>query len=236
MRLGLLLEQVFPGCTVQMVSTLINPAVVARAGAFGRSDEYIFFVSLGAASPQRVRLHREWVSAKGRTHTGNIRWDLLRRSGEGAARKDSPGCFYPIYIDPTGPKIAKVGDALPDGQSVPESILGCVPVLPIRKNGSEGRWQWTPSTLRKRMNQGRVRISGSESKGFVVSILKDGEYRKITRGEFQVTGKNADGSLVVDDIDTETVLATPGSQWRISSHDATQYGSRIEASAIRVLD
>src|ERR1019366_5423536 len=47
LRLGLLLEQVFPGCKVQMVSTLINPASVARAGAFGRSDEYIFIVSIG---------------------------------------------------------------------------------------------------------------------------------------------------------------------------------------------
>jgi len=73
LRLGLLLEQIFPGCEVQMVSTLINPASVARAGAFGRSDEYIFFVSIGAGGPQRVRLDREWVSAKGRTHTGNIR-------------------------------------------------------------------------------------------------------------------------------------------------------------------
>lgn len=95
-RLGTLLEEVFRGCSIQMVSTLINPANVARAGSFGRNDEYIYFVMLGAAAPQRVRLDREWVSAKGRTHTGNIRWDLLRRSGPGSARKDSPGCFYPI--------------------------------------------------------------------------------------------------------------------------------------------
>lgn len=73
LRLGLLLHQVFPECNAQMVSTLINPANVARAGAFGRSDEYIFFVSMGAAAPQRVRLNREWVSGRGRTHTGNIR-------------------------------------------------------------------------------------------------------------------------------------------------------------------
>jgi adenine-specific DNA-methyltransferase len=227
LRLGLLLEQVFPGCKVQMVSTLINPASVARAGAFGRSDEYIFIVSIGTGGPQRVRLNREWVSAKGRTHTGNIRWDLLRRSGESAARKDSPGCFYAIYVDPTGPTIAKVGEALAEGQAVPDSLKGCVAVLPIRKDGTEGRWQWTPSTLRRRLEQGRVRITGSKTKGFVVSILKDGEFRKITRGEFQVTGTNPDGSLIVDDVETATVLAIPGSQWRTSSHDATQYGSRM---------
>jgi adenine-specific DNA-methyltransferase len=164
LRLGLLLDQIFYGCNIQMVSTLINPASVARAGAFGRSDEYIFFVMIGASTPQRVRLNREWVSAKGRTHTGKIRWDLLRRSGESAARKDSPGCFYPIYVNPSGPKIAEVGEALPKGQSVPKRIKGCVAVLPIRKNRTEGRWQWTPETLRDRLEQGRVRITGSRAR------------------------------------------------------------------------
>src|SRR5437588_9526844 len=81
LRLGLLLGEVFPECKVQMVNTQINPASVARAGAFGRSDEFIFFVTMGTAAPQRIKLSREWVSDKGRTHTGNLRWDMLRRSG-----------------------------------------------------------------------------------------------------------------------------------------------------------
>lgn len=226
-HLGMLLEKVFPDGNIQMVSTLINPASVARVGAFGRSDEYIFFVSLGSASPQRVRLSREWVSAKGRTHTGNIRWDMLRRSGPNSGRRDSPGCFYPIYVDPNGPTVVSVGEALPTGQSKPPKLKGCTAVLPIRQDGSEGRWQWTPRTIRQRMAQGRVRITGNQAGGFVVSILKDGEYAKITRGEFSVSATRPDGSLILDDVDTDTVLAVPGSQWRLSSHDATQYGSRL---------
>ena len=232
LHLGMLLEKVFPGSTIQMVSTLINPANVARAGAFGRNDEYIFFVMIGSAAPQRVKLDREWVSAKGRTHTGNLRWDLLRRSGPGSSRKDSPGCFYPIYVDPRGPAIEKIGDAILPGSPVPKPPRGCTTVLPIRKNGSEGRWQWTPTTFRQRLPQGRVRITGNEADGYVVSILKDGEYAKVTRGEFNVTGRRPDGSLLVDDIAFEKVLATPGTQWRITSHDATQYGSRLLANFI----
>jgi adenine-specific DNA-methyltransferase len=227
LRLGLLLEQTFPECKVQMVSSQINPASVARAGSFGRSDEYIFFVTMEAAAPQRLRLNREWVSGKGRTHTGNIRWDLLRRSGEGAARKDAPGCFYPVYVNPNGPVVVEVGSPLPAGQSVPKPVIGGVAVLPMRKNGSEGRWQWAPETFRERLLQGRVKLTGSPKKGFVISILKDGEYGKVLRGEFQEVGRNSDGSLIVDDINTEFVLAIPSSQWRVSSHDATQYGSRL---------
>ncbi len=232
LRLGLLLEQVFADCRIQMISTMINPASVARAGAFGRNDEYIFFVMLGAAAPQRIRLSRDWVSEKGRTHTGNVRWDLLRRSGEGASRKDAPGCFYPIYVDPNGPSVEEVGTPLPKGESIPDAIAGCVPVLPIRRDGSEGRWQWAPDTFLERLQQGRVRISGSLDKGFVVSILKDGEFAKIKRGEFQEIGRNPDGSILVEDIETKFVLAVPGSQWRISTHDATQYGSRLLADII----
>lgn len=227
LRLGLLLEQVFKGARIQMVSTHINPAAVARAGAFGRVDEYIFFVKVGTAAPNRVTLSREWVSAKGRTHRGVPRWDLLRRSGESAARSDSPGCFYPIYVDPDGPKVAQVGDAMPKGTSTPEPIDGLVPVLPIRKDGSEGRWQWQPRVFRERLRQGRVRITGNEEKGFVVSILKDGEYKKVLNNEFDLTGYGVDGSIQTATGDTENVLAVPGTQWRIPSHDATQYGSRM---------
>jgi adenine-specific DNA-methyltransferase len=231
LRLGLLLEQTFPEAAIQMVSTLVNPANVPRAG-FGRSDEYLFFVMQGDAGPRRVRLSREWVSGRGRTHTGNIRWDLLRRSGPGATRADSPGGFYAIYVDPVGPKVAAVGDALPNGVHEAEHLEGAVAVLPIRRDGSEGRWQWTSSTLRSRLEQGRVRITGSEDRGFTVSILKDGEFGKVQRGEFDVIGHNPDGSIIVGDVDTSTVLAIPGSQWRVSSHDSTQYGSRLLAELL----
>lgn len=229
LRLGLLLEQSFPSSRIQMISVQINPAIVARAGQFGRSDEYLFVVYFGTAAPERVTLDREWVSAKGRTHTGTVRWDLLRRSGEGAARKDSPGCFYSIYVDPDGPKVGDVGDALPAGESVPAPRPGLVPVLPIRKDGSEGRWQWTPATFKKRLLQGRVRITGSIDKGFVVSILKDGEYAKVVGGEFELVGHGVDGSIEVAARDVTTVSATPGTQWRIASHDSTQYGTRLLA-------
>lgn len=227
LRLGLLLEQILPEARIQMVSTMINPANVARAGGFGRSDEYIFFAMFGKAAPARLKLSREWVSSKGRTHTGNIRWDLLRRSGTNAERTHSPGCFYPIYIDPNTRRIAHIGDALPEGESKAKPIDGLVPVLPIRKNKTEGNWQWSGETLKERVELGRVRIGGSVKRGFVVYILKDGEFAKIQRGEFEQDGRAPDGSVVVKDNDASFVLAIPGTQWRIPGHDATQYGSRL---------
>lgn len=227
LRLGLLLEQLFPEASIQMVSSQINPAASARMGSFGRVDEYVFFVRLGSAVASRVLLSREWVSSKGRTHTGAPRWDMLRRSGAGARRQDSPGGFYPIYVDPSGPKVVTAGQPLPQGVSRPPKLENYIPVLPIRKDKTEGRWMWSRQEFERRLNQGRVRISGDERKGFVVSILKDGEYAKIEAGEYEPTGRGVDGSLLFERNDATLVRATPGTQWRISSHDATQYGSRL---------
>lgn len=232
LRLGMLLEQVFEGCDIQMVSSLINPAGVARQGGFSRTDEYVFVVRFGNAKVQRVMLDREWVSGRGRTHRGNLRWDMLRRSSTNAERSHSPGCFYPIYVDPDGPKVHSIGLSLPPGDSVAEPVDGMVAVLPIRRNGTEGNWQWAPATFEARLAQGRVRVSGNLSSGFVISVLKEGEFAKIERGEYTVTGYRVDGSVEVADIDTTRVLATPGSQWRIGSHDSTQYGSRLIAALL----
>lgn len=227
LHLGCLLEEIFPEARLQMISTAINPAVVARAGGFGRSGEYIFVLLFGEAAPARMKLPREWVSSRGRTHTGQIRWDLLKRSGTGASRHDSPGGFYPIYINPSNSRIEKIGSPLPEGVSIPQQIDELFCLLPIRDNGTEGRWQWTTETLAERLQQGRVRIGGNSKRGYTVYILKDGEYSKLLNGEFTEIGRGVNNEIIVDDIDTEFVSAIPGDIWQISSHDATQYGSRL---------
>lgn len=227
LHLGCLLEEIFPEERMQMISSVINPAVVARAGGFGRSGEYIYFVFFGNAAPARTRLDREWVSRRGRTHTGQIRWDLLKCSGTGASRQDSPGGFYPIYIDPDTNQIKEIGTPIPEGKSKPPQIDGLYCLLPIRDNGTEGRWQWTSETFRERMTQGRVRIGGNSDRGYTVYILKDGEYSKIQNGEFAEVGRGVNNEILVNDIDTNYVLAIPGDMWQISTHDATQYGSRL---------
>lgn len=227
LHLGCLLEETFKDARIQMVSTMINPAIVARAGEFGRCGEYIFFVLFGSASPSHVRLNREWVSSKGRTHTGNIRWDLLKRSGTGATRKDSPGGFYPIYIDPDSGKIVKIGDPLPDGVSEAPQIDNLYCLLPIRNDGSEGRWQWSTTTLAEGLIDGRVKVGGDKKRGFTVYRLAKAEYEKVQKGEFQIIGRGINNEIIVDDIDTEQVMTVPGDIWKIASHDSTQYGSRL---------
>lgn len=229
LHLGCLLEEVFPEARIQMVSTAINPAVVSRAGEFGRCGEFIFFVMIGSASPQKIKLSREWVSSRGRTHTGNVRWDLLQRSGTNARREDRPNLFYPIYINETSKKVAHVGNPIPkdaDRKDV-EQIEGTQIIWPIRSNGSEGNWQWGNTSFIARLKQGRVRIGGDAKKGFTVYILKDGEYNKIIKGDFEVIGRGINNEYIVESNDTNYVTAIPGDIWKITAHDSTQYGSRL---------
>src|SRR5437762_13983376 len=54
LRLGLLLEQLFPDATMQMVSTVINAKGTGRANEFRRVDEYIFFLWFGEARLGRL--------------------------------------------------------------------------------------------------------------------------------------------------------------------------------------
>lgn len=64
LHLGCLLEEMFPDATMQMVSTIINPAGAVRQGQFSRVEEYIFFLTFGAATitAQKYRLcHNKWL-------------------------------------------------------------------------------------------------------------------------------------------------------------------------------
>jgi adenine-specific DNA-methyltransferase len=51
--------------------------------------------------------------------------------------------------------------------------------------------------------------------------------KKIQNGEFVEIGRGINNEIIVDDIDTDHVMAIPGDIWKISSHDSTQYGSRL---------
>jgi len=229
LRLGLLLEQTFPESEIQMVSSQINPAAVARAGQFGRSDEYLFFVMLGEAGPQRLPLGGDWVTTKGRTHKGDIRWDLLRRSAENAARSDRPGMFYPIYVEQGTTTICAIGEPIPLNSDRTRVVApeGQEIIWPIRKDNSEGRWRLGPTAARQAWESGYLRVGSNKGENSPVYYLARGEQKKIADGTYKVLGRAADGSVITSQLEAAERNVVPSTQWRIASHDSTQYGSRL---------
>ncbi|ORV41952.1 hypothetical protein AWC02_16415, partial [Mycolicibacter engbaekii] len=237
LRLGLLLEQTFPGARIQMISSVINPKGVSRGSEFRRTDEYIYFVMLGDAAPARLLLGTEWSSSatgadgvpaedpNDEPELQTPEWTSMMRRGSNAARADRRSMFYPIYADPSIPKIVDVGDALPDGVHVAPTREGLVAILPLRKNGSEGRWQISAPELRTRIEQGRVRLGRPTRYGYVVNYLPDGAYEAVLSERFEITGRATDGSLIaVGRRDRRRIAPT---QWKLRSHNASEHGSTL---------
>ena len=229
LRLGLLLEQTFPEARIQMISVAINPAAIARGSEFRRADEYYFFVMLGDSAPLPVPLASDWITTKGRTHRGEIRWDLLRRSAASSARSDRPGMFFPIFLDPDTRTIHSVGDAidLDTDRTAVAPPDGTIAVWPIRRNGTEGRWRLGPSSTREALTNGFVKVGAVKGENTPIYYLTVGEQRKIQDGIYTVTGRDTDGSVITSTLDSDERRVIPSTQWRVASHDSTQYGSRM---------
>ncbi|MCA3508414.1 MAG: site-specific DNA-methyltransferase [Rhodobacter sp.] len=233
LRLGLLLEQVFPEGRIQMVSAVINPKGAARSSAFGRTDEYIFFVMFGDAAPAAVSLSGEWKITEDR-RAGSLRWAELLRAGSNTRRSDRPNQFYPVFLKTgeDGPGFHSVGDTYTgenrDEVSPPE---GCVAVWPIRSDGTEGNWQISAAILREVISKGYAKLGNWRGSNTAITYLKKGEQSKVDAGIFPVIGRRKDNSIVVDDSGYQPVFI-PGTQWRVSSHNAEQGGTNLQKCLI----
>lgn len=222
LRLGLLLEQVFPEARIQMVSSVINPKGVPRDG-FSRVDEYIFVAQFGPSE-----IVGDIKEGSGGTE---VRWRGLTRTGANGIRSKSPGAFYPIYFNKAG-KIAGVGDALPieqDASSVPP-LKGLTAVWPTpRPDGEDGRWSVVPERFRELIMMGAVRVGRVKpDKGqFPIFYLTSQQLAAINSGELEVRGKSPEGVLQVFFREDGGRISAPRTVWDKVSHSASEHGSGL---------
>ena len=211
-----------------MISSVINPAGVSRGGEFARTDEYIYIVMLGKMSPQPLPLSDDWRGKIKGGYKDKLRWNGLMRSGTNARREDRPNLFYPIYVSNDGHHINKIGNSIPlnRNRNEVESHIESVTIWPIRSDGSEGNWQISQERLAFLYEKGYVRLGSFTENGMSFSYLKSGEATKVDEGKFPIIGHRDDGSIIVDESDYEARFI-PGTQWWITSHDATQLGTKL---------
>ncbi|WP_456286853.1 site-specific DNA-methyltransferase [Microbacterium sp. JZ70] len=228
LRLGLLLEQVFPEARIQMISIQIKPGGVARDRMFARSDEYAFFVFVGESGPEKVALSDEWSARSGAVSvTENLYWQKMRRTGSSPLRSDSPGAFYPVLLDSDG-VIVGAGDSLPLNQHPGDYVppAGMTAVWPIRADGTEGRWQLGPDKCRAAISRGYVSRGKLRGAATTIYYLASGEQSKVESGQFAVVGRKTDGSIETVIATYEPTLIAP-TQWRVAAHSANEHGSRM---------
>lgn len=228
LRLGLLLEQVFPDARIQMVSSVINPNGVERAREFSRVDEYLFFVMLGESGPIRstdTMLDADTAITASAARRETVRWERLLRGGSNSARSHSPGAVYPVYIDPDTRRIEEVGEVIPPGTASADapSRPGLTTVVPLGTDGSEKCWRMTPESLRKLVASGHAKVGAYNSKQDRWSLLYLGtaQRRRIAEGQIVVTGRDEHGVVEVEYADAEMGhTRSPKTVWNRASHAA----------------
>lgn len=228
LHLGCLLEEMFPEANMQMVSSVINPAGVSRGGQFARTDEYIFFLTFGSCVPSPLCLSEDWRGKIKGGYKDKLRWNGLQRSGTATLRSDRPNMFYPIFITNDGTKIVEVGNSIPldvDRTTI-QAPAGQIAIWPIFPDGREGRWRLGRDTLIELIEKHYVHIGKVQGDRAAITYLAQGEQAKVENGDFPVVGYNPDGSIIVDESGYEARFL-PGTQWWITSHDATQKGTKM---------
>ena len=228
LHLGCLLEEMFPEANMQMVSSVINPAGVSRGGQFARTDEYIFFLTFGTCAPSPLCLNEDWRGKIKGGYKDKLRWNGLQRSGPATLRSDRPNMFYPIFITNDGTKIVEVGNSIPlnvDRTTI-QAPEGQIAIWPIFPDGREGRWRLGRDTLIELIEKHYVHIGKIQGDRAAITYLAQGEQAKVENGDFPVVGYNPDGSIIVDESGYEARFL-PGTQWWITSHDATQKGTKM---------
>ena len=230
LHLGCLLEEMFPEANIQMISSAINGKGVARNSEFARVNEYVYIVRFGKCGVNPLPLPDEWIGNVKTSTTKQVRWGSLMRSGSGALRSDSPGCFYPIFISKDKKHFCGAGEVVPAevDRGTVEAPEGTIALFPIHDDGVEGRWQYSRDKFLEIQRKGYVRISTQTANGKEATLryISEGWQKKVESGQITVLGRAEDGSVIIDDSDYEKEFI-PGNQWWIPAHDATEFGSKL---------
>lgn len=242
LRLGMLLEQVFPEARIRMISTVINPKGVGVSEGFKRVDEYLFIVRMGAQdvtpTPGNVLGSRPVDDSRAADNDEpdeevprriGLDWQTARRRDLSSVRRTRPGQFYPIYVNVSTGLIEAVGDAIPHEQdrSTAKQLEGCVAVFPVRDDGTEMNWSVTAPTFIDRWKKGYARagrVQPGKPQPYIIQYLKSGPIADIEQGKATVEGYAADGSVIA--YYEEASAKAPPTQWNLRSHNAEHYGTK----------
>jgi adenine-specific DNA-methyltransferase len=215
LRVGLLLEQLFPAARIQMISTVIAPQGQQRPGQFSRVDEYIYFVMIGECRVVHGTDPMIETSNIARQTISKPSWDSLIRRGTDATRASRPGMFYPIFV--ADGKFHSVGTPLDPATPLSDAEVphGIQPVWPIRTDGSEGRWQVGPERLIELFALGHAKLGKPrENRSPAIMYRKSGAIARVQQGEHFETSISA------------------RTMWNRPSHNAGSYGSTLLRSII----
>ena len=231
LRLGMLLEQIFAGSLIQMVSSVVKPGGTSRVRGFSRVAEYLFFVFLGSADIIWTGDNMLGAGTDSRSALSESSlWEGMVRRGIGVVRKQRPKQFYPIYVDPEVARIVGAGDPLDPDASRDDApaMPGATVVWPMKDDGTEGFWQLSPSGLEKARRNGTVRVGSFNAKTgqFRIQYMKAKKAKAVADGTVAALGKDQNGVVILDLASSSlSVESTPRTVWNRAAHDASVGGA-----------
>ncbi len=234
-RLGLLLEQLFPGVRAQMVTIVINAPGQARKHELARVEEYAFFLFFGEAEPTAVT--DDLLNDRPSRNPETVRWESLLRSGTNSRRADRPALYFPVFVSTDGKQIVSVGDSKPLGADRSEWAVppDSSAIWPLKSDGSEGNWRTSPDYLRTLCAEGHVRlgkVQADEGRGTVWYLGKSA-LKKIEIGEIEVVGRDEQGAVQVRPAAGATSRTTTAKTvWNRPAHHAGWHGSALIRSLL----
>ena len=230
LRLGLLLEQIFPEGAMEMLTSVISAKGVARFGQFSRVEEYIYTVRFGVQEVGFSESNMLDDSRSASAQVGEpISWLGLRRREPTARRGARPRQFYPIYVDEGTGYIHSVGEYITDEvdrRTVPHPI-GTFAVWPLLPDGTEGLWGITPETAKRYLSEGYLRARNFKParKYVAVQYLPSGTVSAIESGEAEIIGRDEDGAVLAEYKSAKGVI--PKRVWNMPSHNAETGGTKL---------
>lgn len=235
LRLGLLLEQIFPEAAIEMVTSVISAKGVARFGQFSRVEEFIYFVRVGESVVQLGEHNMLDDSRSASAQIGRgVDWLGLRRREPTARRGARPNQFYPIFVSSGSGHIHSIGKAITDEVDRAEVVApkGTFAVWPLRPNGDEGLWGITPETATRYLQDGFIRARNFKPELGRVAIhyLPSGTVDAIKDGQIAVTGRDADNAVQAVYRDRKGVI--PKRVWNVPAHNAESGGSLVLSKLI----
>ena len=228
LHLGCLLEQLFPNADIEMVTSVVNARGKQRVGKFAKTEEYIFFVKIGAAF-----VHQE--NDPDYQEGSDVPWRTMRRSSLAGARgvhgpgACGPNQFFPVYVSDDG-LIVDIGMSIPEDQDVRgvQAPAGTTAVFPIRDDGTEMNWGITDASAKELWKKGYIRVgrfTPNKPQKWELSYLTSGKIEDIETGRATIVGHNKDGSVKAKYVQTK--LKAPSSVWVKPLHNAETEGTNL---------
>lgn len=239
-RLGCLLEDMFPYANIQMITTITNRKGSTRSSkgtnddsrsvtGFSRVEEHLFVVMIGdiTISPNTFDMLNE--ENEDDEISEKVEWNSMLRRGTDSYREDSPSMFYPIFVDHNEKKIVGVGEKLDLGvdRNTVTAPEGIDIVWPIRTNGSEGRWQVSRDTFIRYLDEGVAKLGryDANKKRWAINYLMQKTLDELSKGDIVADGKDDKGALILRRVNHK--LVAPKTVWNQSLHNASELGSSL---------